>query len=158
MLQIRCIYCYICNMDQLEDLFRNKELRLTEPRKDVFNILNSHDEPLTIGQIIKTSQFAERTSVYRTLQLFKELGIVEIVQVGWKQRYELAEPFREHHHHLICMKCGELVKIDQPKLEKMIKKIGDSHSYELTGHHIELRGICKNCKMLESRKQKAEEG
>ncbi len=133
-------------MEQLEELFRSQDLRLTEPRKDIFNILNSHDEPLTIGQIIKASQFAERTSVYRTLELYKKLGIVEIIQVGWKQRYELTEPFREHHHHLVCIKCGELTKLDSARLEKIVQKIGESKEYKLTGHHVELQGVCRNCR------------
>lgn len=133
-------------MEQLERIFRDKQLRLTEPRKDVFKVLDERDQPMTIGEIIKESHIAERTSVYRTLQLFTKLGIVDIIQVGWKQRYELAEPFKAHHHHLICIKCGALVKIDQPKLEKLIGKIGDSYGYELVGHHVELQGICKECR------------
>lgn len=138
-------------MEQLQKLFKEQGIRLTEPRKDIFMILETHDEPLTIGQIIKASQFAERTSVYRTLETFKELGIVDVLQVGWKQRYELAEPFKTHHHHLVCMKCGELIKIEQPKLEKLVRKISDSHSYELTGHHVELQGICNNCQKAKQR-------
>ena len=133
-------------MEQLEKIFRDKQLRLTEPRKDVFKVLDERDQPMTIGEIIKESHIAERTSVYRTLQLFTKLGIVDIIQVGWKQRYELAEPFKAHHHHLICVKCGALVKIDLPKLEKIINKIGDSYNYELVGHHVELQGICKDCR------------
>lgn len=133
-------------MEQLEKIFRDKQLRLTEPRKDVFKVLDDRDQPMTIGEIIKESHIAERTSVYRTLQLFTKLGIVDIIQVGWKQRYELAEPFKAHHHHLICVKCGALVKIDLPKLEKIINKIGDSYNYELVGHHVELQGICKDCR------------
>jgi Fur family ferric uptake transcriptional regulator len=133
-------------MEQLEKIFRDKQLRLTEPRKDVFKVLDDRDQPMTIGEIIKESHIAERTIVYRTLQLFTKLGIVDIIQVGWKQRYELAEPFKAHHHHLICVKCGALVKIDLPKLEKIINKIGDSYNYELVGHHVELQGICKDCR------------
>lgn len=133
-------------MTQLEDLFKEHQLRLTEPRKDVFSILNSHDEPLTIGEIIKSSKFAERTSVYRTLEMFRKIGVVDIIQVGWKQRYELADPFKAHHHHLVCIKCGELKKIEQPKLEKLVSKIASAHNYELTAHHVELQGVCAECR------------
>ncbi len=134
-------------MERLEAFFRDHGLRLTEPRRDVFSILNGRQQPLTLQEILRASKFAERTSVYRTLQLFTKLGIVEIVQVGFKQRYELAEPFREHHHHLVCIKCGELVDLERtPRLEKLINKLASAHDYELTAHHIELQGICKSCR------------
>lgn len=133
-------------MEQFESLFREKKLRMTEPRRDIFRILDARDQPMTLGEIVKTSQFAERTSVYRTLQLFTQLGIVDIIQVGWKQRYELAEPFKRHHHHLVCIKCGELIDLDSQKLEKLVEKIASSYRYELVGHHVELQGICNNCR------------
>ncbi len=138
-------------MERLEELFRANELRLTEPRRDIFRILETRDQPLTLGEIIKTSQFAERTSVYRTLQLFTKLGIVDMIQVGFKQRYELAEPFKAHHHHLICVKCGELIDLERtPRLEKLVSKLASAHNYELTAHHVELQGICNNCRATSS--------
>ena len=133
-------------MERLEAFFRNHNLRLTEPRRDIFSILESRDQPLTLQEILRASQFAERTSVYRTLRLFTELHIVDIIQVGFKQRYELAEPFKAHHHHLVCLKCGTLVDLEgTPRLEKLINKLADSHNYKLTAHHIELQGICSSC-------------
>ena len=133
-------------MEQLETLFQQENLRLTEPRKDVFTILENSDTPLRIGEVVHQSQMAERTSVYRTLQLFVKLGIVDIVQVGFKQRYELAEPFKAHHHHLVCVQCGTLVDLHHtPKLEKLIERIAESHHFTLTAHHVELQGICTSC-------------
>jgi len=134
-------------MERLEAFFRDHDLRLTEPRRDIFSILNDRDQPLTLQEILRASQFAERTSVYRTLQLFTKLGIVDIVQVGFKQRYELAEPFKAHHHHLVCIKCGELIDLERTaRLEKLINKIASVHDYELTAHHMELQGVCKSCR------------
>ncbi len=138
-------------MERLEEFFRAKGLRLTEPRRDIFRILETKDQPLTLGEIIKTSQFAERTSVYRTLRLFTKLGIVDMIQVGFKQRYELAEPFKAHHHHLVCLKCGELIDLERtPRLERLVSKLASAHNYELTAHHVELQGICSNCRAANS--------
>lgn len=133
-------------MELLEKLFRDHGLRLTEPRKDIFTILNTSENPLTLGEILKASKLAERTSVYRTLQLFTSLGVVDIIQIGFKQRYELAEPFKAHHHHLVCIKCGSLVDLERtPRLEKLVHKLAATHGYELTAHHVELQGICSHC-------------
>lgn len=134
-------------MERLEVFFRDHGLRLTEPRRDIFSILENRDQPLTLQEILRASQFAERTSVYRTLQLFTKLGIVDIVQVGFKQRYELADPFKAHHHHLVCLKCGTLIDLEgTPRLEKLLTKLASAHDYELTAHHVELQGTCATCR------------
>lgn len=132
-------------MEQFETYLRERDVRLTEPRREVFKILNEHDQPLTIRELLRYSQIAERTSVYRSLNLFVELGIVEAMQIKGKQRYELAEPFKSHHHHLVCTQCGALVSIDQPKLERLVQHIASDHSYNLTSHHVELQGVCSSC-------------
>lgn len=134
-------------MEQLEKHLKEQGVRLTEPRREIFKILNEHDQPLTIQEILRLSQFSERTSVYRTLNLFEELKLVEKMQLKGKQRYELNEPFKSHHHHLVCTKCGALVAIDQPKLERLVQHIAGSHRYKLTSHHVELQGICHDCQI-----------
>ncbi len=137
-------------MEQFENYLREREVRLTEPRREIFKILDEHDQPLTIRELLHYSQIAERTSVYRTLSLFIELGLVEVMQIKGKQRYELAEPFKSHHHHLVCTQCGTLVPIDQPKLERLVQHIASAHKYQLTAHHVELQGICRTCRTRET--------
>jgi len=134
-------------MEQLEQLFRSNHLRLTNPRRSVFRVLERAHAPLFIHDIIKSSGGGDRTSVYRTLEIFVRLGIIEIVPTGWKQRYELSDLFRPHHHHLDCMRCGELISIDTPKLETSIRSIARDHGYQLTSHHVELHGVCKKCQV-----------
>lgn len=132
-------------MDYLKKILFKNGLKVTSPRKEVFNILNSSVKPLSIKEILASVKASERTSVYRTLDLFTEYKIVEIINIGWKRCYELAEPFREHHHHIICSKCNRVVKIDQPKLEKLIGSIAHDYGFYDVKHHIELTGVCNNC-------------
>lgn len=135
-------------MDQLSVLFREHQLRLTNARKQVFYTLQHADKPLSIRQIITSCSAADRTSVYRTLELFVSLGIVLGIPTGWKTRYELAEPFRPHHHHLQCAWCGEVIAIELPELEDQIRKFARQHHYTLSSHHIELHGVCAHCASL----------
>ncbi len=132
-------------MDKLETLFRMHSLRLTNPRREVFGVLEKTSAPLFIQEIIKTAKTSDRTSIYRTLELFTRLGIVQVIPTGWKQRYELSDMFRAHHHHLQCTNCQALVSIDTPELEQTIQAIAKIQNYKLTSHHIELHGLCKNC-------------
>lgn len=132
-------------MNTIEELFSNEGYRLTMPRRQVFNELQKSSRPLAIGEIIATCEGVDRVSIYRTLELFAELDIISVIPVGWKKRYELAGPFKPHHHHLQCISCGELVAIDTPRLEGIVTDLATSHGYTLTHHHIELTGICETC-------------
>lgn len=135
----------------LPELLRRHGLRITTPRQRIFDILKSHDTPLDIATILADRGAVDRVSVYRTLELFIQLGIVTVIPTGWKKRYELADPFKPHHHHLECTACSNLVAIDTPELEHLIESIADTHHYQLSSHHIELRGTCGKChKMVKS--------
>ena len=132
-------------MEHLKNILSRNGFKVTNPRKEVFKILNNSSKPLTINEILVLVTISERTSVYRTLELFSKLKIVEIINVGWKRSYELAEPFSEHHHHLICNICNKIVKIDQPKLDQLIRIIANEYDFKDVKHHVELTGVCKNC-------------
>lgn len=132
-------------MNQLEHLLRSSGNRLTAPRQAVFEALKNAAEPLALAQLQAACPQANRTSIYRTLELFASLGVIDIVHIGWKKRYELSDPFRPHHHHLQCTRCGQLVELKTPQLEHLIDQIATEHGYHITGHNFELSGICKTC-------------
>lgn len=124
---------------------------LSVPLRALASVINTAsampDTSLFIHQIVNLCPLSNRTSVYRTLNLFATLGIIETITSGWKSRYELAGPFKPHHHHLHCTACRQLIQLDIPILEETIKSFADSHEYMLTGHHIELTGLCKKCQL-----------
>lgn len=111
----------------------------------VFLALEHSATPLFIHQLAKQCPQVDRTSIYRTLELFQRLNIIEIIHTGFKKRYELAGPFKPHHHHLQCTTCGELVAIDTPRLEELVNAVAATNRYRLTSHHIELHGVCPRC-------------
>lgn len=133
-------------MEQLETLLRTSGNRLTTPRQKVFVALQQAAHPVSLQQLSLQCREVDRTSIYRTLELYEQLHIIEIVHVGWKKRYELADPFKPHHHHLQCTSCHKLIAIDTPELEQLIDTIAEQHSYTITGHHFELQGLCPACR------------
>lgn len=137
-------------MDRLERILKQNNTRVTAPRLEIFAILDKSEQPLSIGDITASAKRSERTSIYRTLELFIDLGIVEVISIGWRRQYELSEPFRAHHHHLICNNCGIVTRIDQPKLETIIASISQAYGYSPVTHHVELRGICRSCQKAAS--------
>ena len=134
-------------MDQeFEDIFARNHLRLTTPRRAVFAALKQSDEPLAMSALIRLYNGTDRTSVYRTIDLFVRLGIAQTVQMGWKQRYELTGPFKSHHHHLSCSKCGKLVDVHSSKIEDIVATVAHEHGFTMSDHTFEIRGLCDSCR------------
>ena len=129
----------------IDELLKQHNLRLTKPRQQVFEVLQQSAVPLTISDIVKKCKNIDRASVYRTLVTFDQLHIVSAVAIGWKNYYELAEPFIPHHHHLYCIHCQNAEPIQTPELEQLVGYLSRKHQFTVVKHHFELEGICKNC-------------
>jgi Fur family transcriptional regulator, ferric uptake regulator len=87
-----------------------------------------------------------RATIYRVLDLLVEHGLVERLAVGDGQaRFERAHPGGEHHHHLVCERCGQLVAFDDPGLERAIDRLSERLGVTVESHDVLLRGACRRC-------------
>jgi Fur family ferric uptake transcriptional regulator len=87
-----------------------------------------------------------RASVYRVLELLHDHALVNRLDLGdGIARYEVAHPAGEHHHHLLCDKCGQLVPFHDPGLERSIDRLSDRLGFRTTDHEVTLRGNCPDC-------------
>lgn len=87
-----------------------------------------------------------RASIYRVLELLVEHGLVERVTVGAGiARFERLHPGGEHHHHLVCDRCGRLVAFDDPGLERAIDGLSERLGIRVEHHEVMLRGACTRC-------------
>ena len=132
----------------LSEIFEQHGFRLTKPRQQIFDILKNSEIPLTVGDIAKNCKNINRTSIYRTLIIFDRLKIINTIYLGWKNYYELAEPFIPHHHHLYCINCQNAEPIQPKELEKLVDYIGKKYNFIVTKHHFELEGICEKCRHI----------
>ena len=87
-----------------------------------------------------------RMTVYRTLDLFCQLGVVwPFYTGGGAAQYALMNS--GHHHHLVCSSCGRIVELDECELEEIVqKRIGDRFDFEIQGHLLEFYGLCSRCR------------
>lgn len=123
-----------------------KKYRATKPRLAVFGALEQASQPVSINEIVHACPETDRVSVYRTLELFTMLNVVSKTMYGWKPRYELAEPFRLHHHHIQCTHCGCVRDVASQRLETLFAELAEKQGFSLKSHIFELNGVCKNCK------------
>lgn len=121
-------------------------LRMTGQRRVVAQVLqDSTDHPDVEELYARASKVDEGISlatVYRTVKLFEETGILERLEFGdGRSRYEDAE--REHHDHLIDINTGKVIEFVDPEIEALQEKIAAKLGYELRGHKLELYGVPK---------------
>ena len=129
----------------IEKVLENHKLRVTKPRLGIFDTLRSAARPLSEVEIATATPTVDPVTVYRTIELFLKLEVVVGVAHGWKQRYELASPFRPHHHHILCTNCGQVEEITSEKLEQFIRRLGGEYGFRVTGHTFEITGLCQQC-------------
>jgi Fur family transcriptional regulator, ferric uptake regulator len=86
-------------------------------------------------------------SVYRTLELLRDHGLVNRIDLGdGVARYELTDPHGEHHHHMVCDGCGQLIAFDDPGLERSINQLSRRLGFVTREHEVTLRGNCPDCR------------
>jgi len=87
-----------------------------------------------------------RATVYRVLERLLELGLVERLDLGRAgTRYEPVRTGAEHHHHLVCDRCGDVVPFADAALERAIDRVADSVDFAVSGHDVVLHGACGRC-------------
>ena len=126
-------------------LQRHKQ-SVTTPRLTIFSTLQTHG-PLTMHELVDyCGPSVDRASIYRSIKLFEQLGIIQRLQIGWKYRIELSSDFQNHHHHMHCVSCGRVTAIpEDPLLEDRLHELSKSLHFEAQDHQIEIRGLCRSC-------------
>lgn len=131
--------------DKFESILKDNNVSVTTVRRAIFNALAQADKPLKNGEIATLVPAVDRASIYRTLELFNRLGLTTTIIRGWTPFTELAEPFKAHHHHIVCEQCGKVVEIENDTLEDVLGLIAKRHNFTLTKHVVELTGTCAQC-------------
>lgn len=133
-----------------EELFvktlKTNKYSLTNTRTVVFEALQ-HEEPLSMAELLsKLDGMVDRASLYRTITLFEQLGIVQRLQIGWKYKLELADDFNFHHHHIACKQCGLTLPVREDlTLEASIRTLAMEYGFTEVTHQLEIRGLCPSC-------------
>ncbi len=133
--------------EDLRVLLKEKGASLTKPRKLIFDLL-LNQEPQTMQVLTRRARGkVNRATVYRTIELFENLGIVHRLNVGWKYKIELSDMFLGHHHHFYCTGCHKTYSLQpNPMLETMIDSLVSKEGFAPRGHQLEIAGLCASCR------------
>lgn len=131
----------------VEALCAERGLRITEQRKIIARVISESDDHPDVDILYQRSSAIDPkisiATVYRTVRLFEEAGILDRHDFGdGRARYEAAP--EAHHDHLIDVESGKVVEFVDPELEALQKQIAEKLGYRLVDHRMELYGVAIN--------------
>jgi Fur family ferric uptake transcriptional regulator len=128
----------------LEEMCAEKGMRMTEQRRVIARILQDSDDHPDVEELYRRSSKIDPrisiSTVYRTVKLFEDEGIIERHDFrDGRSRYETVP--EEHHDHMIDLNTGKVVEFNSPEIEALQERIAREHGFRLVGHRLELYGI-----------------
>ncbi|WP_027340096.1 Fur family transcriptional regulator [Halonatronum saccharophilum] len=138
------------SLKDLKSILAENNYKLTSQRKVILGVLlENKGEHLSAEEIYSIVKQEDPgiglATVYRTLELFCELGITQQLTFDETcRRYEL-ESEEDHHHHLLCVKCSKVMEFNDQILEDFEKDLGKKYNFKVTEHKIKFYGYCEEC-------------
>ena len=131
-------------MDRIEKLCADRGMRMTEQRRVIARVLSSAEDHPDVEELYRRASSIDPhisiATVYRTVRLFEEAGVVEKHDFGdGRSRYE--EAGDDHHDHLIDTRTGEVIEFFDAEIERLKSEIAKRLGFELIGHKLELYGV-----------------
>ncbi len=132
---------------EIDRRLRAHGYRLTPRRLRVVEVLETHKGHLTGEEILRQVQekhpSTDKTTIYRTLELLSNLGLVAVTDMGrGKLEYELGS---RPHHHLVCEHCQARIEVDDRLLEPLRESLLQRYGFHTNLDHFALFGICPDC-------------
>lgn len=139
-------------LTHLVEMLQSNGYKVTEQRKAILQVLASNQKNLLSVENLfyKAQEVCQKTNmstIYRNLEILEKLNLIyKIVTDNGLTLYKLI-CFEEHHHHIICKRCGKTEAIEFCPLNTFIE-ISKDKNYILTDHKLELYGYCSDCQLL----------
>lgn len=135
-------------LDVLREYIQQNGLRFTPEREAIVKEVFSRHDHFTVDELylsLRRKRPISRASLYRTIPLLIEAGLIsEVFQDSGQTRYEHTYG-HQHHCHLRCRICGQVIEFHEPYLENLEKRVAAEHGYLVNGHRLEVLGSCPAC-------------
>ena len=135
----------------IERYMREKGMRWTTQRHTIARVAMSTHSHFTAEELLemcrKEDRGISRATVYRTLGMLEDANFIEGLNTGDGSRRFEHVLGHEHHEHMVCRKCGEILEFVDERLEAMKRAIAVQHGFLMTNHSLRIFGICKACQV-----------
>ncbi|GMB02090.1 Fur family transcriptional regulator [Pelosinus sp. IPA-1] len=140
------------DMGDIREKFQEKQYKLTPQRKIILEAFVDHQDEHLSAEDVHTivrqhSSEIGLATVYRTLELFSELEVLQKMDFGdGRSRYEINEKTTpHHHHHLICLTCNKVKEFEDDLLETLETVISRKSNFLIVDHQVKFYGYCQEC-------------
>ena len=124
-------------------------IRVTNQRAIIMEIIRQGQGHLDADEIYRQARVKgprlSLSTVYRTLQMFKKLGLVEEVHFSDAHHHYEVKPSAEHHH-LVCLGCGRVIEFQYPLSRDIKRNVPESSDFDITETKIRMTGYCSTCR------------
>ena len=136
--------------DRITQRLRELGYRLTPQRVMIVAAIEDSDHHISAeeiySQVIARYPHMNISTIYRTMDLLKKLGLVTETNLGeGRVRYHSAD--KGHHHHLVCQKCGRIIDLDETLLFPLKNALRKRHNFEADLRHLAIFGHCLDCEI-----------
>ncbi len=123
--------------------------RITGTRRALGELIDRQEGHFTASALRDAAQRSNvpigRATVFRTLELLAEMGALERIDLpDGEHAYVACEP-DDHHHHVVCRRCGRSADVADTGLQAVVREIGERTGYRIDSHRLELYGLCSAC-------------
>ena len=134
---------------KIETILRQRGFKITPQRRTILSAITLSHEHLTPAaiheRVCQEHPGIGLVTIYRTLETLTKLGLICEVHVGGNCRSYLMRRPSEHHHHLICSKCGTVIDFTDCDLSELEQRLSQETGFKIDGHLLEFLGQCRNC-------------
>jgi Fe2+ or Zn2+ uptake regulation protein len=135
----------------VESRLRRIDQRYTSGRRAMVELLVAQGRPVSISEIGTQLPEVPRSSAYRHLVDLQNAGVVRRIAASDEfARFELAEDLTEHHHHLLCVRCGRVIDVTptaafERTVDNMVHQLAAAERFVVTSHDLDVMGYCAAC-------------
>ena len=137
------------------DFLRNKGRKLTKQREVILEVFLKTEEHLSVEDLYKITKRKDKTigqaTVFRTLKLLCGADLAREIDLGDKKKRFEHKYKHSHHDHLICLECGRLIEVINPRIEKLQIELCKKEGFESLRHRLEIFGVCLKCQKKKNR-------
>jgi Fur family ferric uptake transcriptional regulator len=141
-------------IDGIRDEIRRRGVRWTPQREAIVHTLLGSDEHLTAEELHRQVRAKDRSisaaTVYRTVNLLVEMGVVHKRQFGEGSASFESALGRVHHDHLVCTRCGTIQEFLEARIEDLQEEVAAQRGWSLLHHRMDLFGVCPACRSAEA--------
>lgn len=136
--------------DAMTEALRGAGLRITAARRAIAALLEDRSGHFTAEDVLNDAAAAGhdvgRATVFRSLETLSRLGFVERVDLPSGEHAYVACRPDEHHHHVVCSRCGRSVEVADIGLAPVLARVAEVSGFRIDSHRLELFGVCADCR------------